>query len=64
MRTIRTIASKELRAYFDSPVALIFLGVFLITTLLCFFGYSSFFARNLADVRPLFASSTNSSISW
>lgn len=55
MTAIRIVARKELRAYFDSPVALIFLGIFLVATLLGFFGYSSFFARNLADVRPLFA---------
>ena len=55
MTAIRIVARKELRAYFDSPVALIFLGIFLVATLLGFFGYSSFFARDLADVRPLFA---------
>jgi len=49
------VTRKELRSYFDSPVALIFLGLFLIATLVSFFGTSSFFARNLADVRPLFA---------
>ncbi|MBW2382876.1 MAG: Gldg family protein [Deltaproteobacteria bacterium] len=55
MRAAGIIARKELRAYFDSPVALIFLGVFLLSALVSFFGYSSFFARNMADVRPLFA---------
>ncbi len=54
-RAIRTIARKELRSYFLSPVALIFLGVFLTVTLFLFFTYSKFFARNLADVRPLFS---------
>lgn len=55
MSATRIIARKELRSYFGSPIALIFLGVFLLATLVCFFGYSGFFARNLADVRPLFA---------
>lgn len=52
--SILTTARKELRSYFLSPVALIFLGVFLVATLFIFFTYSKFFARNLADVRPLF----------
>ncbi len=51
---ILTIVRKELRSYFLSPVALIFLGVFLVATLFIFFTLSKFFARNLADVRPLF----------
>lgn len=53
--SIKTTARKELRTYFLSPIALIFLGVFLVATLFIFFTYSKFFARNLADVRPLFA---------
>ena len=55
MNLIAVIAGKEFRAYFQSAVALIFLGVFLLATFFSFFGYSGFFARNLADVRPLFA---------
>ncbi len=55
MRAVMIIARKELRSYFESPVALIFLGIFLLATLFSFFGHSSFFARNIADVRPLFA---------
>lgn len=49
-----TIARKELRALFQSPIALIFLGIFQLVTLFTFFGASRFFARNIADVRPLF----------
>ncbi|MCA9526113.1 MAG: Gldg family protein [Myxococcales bacterium] len=52
---IRTIARKELKSSFLSPIALIFLGVFLVGTLFIFFTYSKFFVRNLADVRPLFS---------
>jgi ABC-2 type transport system permease protein len=48
------VARKELRALFGSPVALIFLGLFQLITLFTFFSASRFFARNLADVRPLF----------
>ncbi len=48
------IARKELRAYFGSPLALIFIGVFLAVTLFLFFWAETFFARNIADARPLF----------
>lgn len=54
MSAALTVARKELRAAFQSPIALIFLGVFLLVTLYTFFSYSLFFSRNLADVRPLF----------
>jgi len=54
MNPVLTVARKELRGIFGSAVAVIFLGVFLIVTLFCFFSYEGFFARNLADVRPLF----------
>jgi ABC-2 type transport system permease protein len=51
---IKTVARRELRAYFRSPVALIFLGAFLIATLIFFFWVGKFFSRNIADIRPLF----------
>ncbi len=54
MSSILTVARKELRGLFTSPVAVIFLGVFLAVLLFTFFSWSRFFARNLADVRPLF----------
>lgn len=53
-KQIRAIARKELRAYFGSPLALIFVGVFLAVALFVFFWAETFFARNLADLRPLF----------
>lgn len=48
------IMRKELRSYFLSPVAFLFLGGYLTLTLFLFFTYSKFFARNIADVQPLF----------
>ena len=48
------IARKELSAYFSSPAAFIFVGVFLAALLFIFFWVDRFFARNIADVRPLF----------
>ena len=53
-RQATVIAGKELRAYFGSPLALIFVGVFLAATLFVFFWVDTFFSRNIADVRPLF----------
>jgi ABC-2 type transport system permease protein len=54
MSAVGIVARKELRASFQSPVALIFIGLFLVAVLYSFFGYSAFFARRIADVRPLF----------
>jgi ABC-2 type transport system permease protein len=51
---IWTLAKKELRGYFNSAVALIFLGAFLVGTLYTFFWYEKFFARGIAELRPLF----------
>lgn len=48
------IARKELNAYLGSPIALIFLVVFVGVALFAFFWVETFFARNIADVRPLF----------
>jgi ABC-2 type transport system permease protein len=48
------ITRKELNSYFSSPMALIFVGVFLAATLFTFFWVDAFFARGIADVRPMF----------
>ena len=48
------IAGKEIRLFFASPVAWLFLAAFAGTSLFVFFWVESFFARNIADVRPLF----------
>ena len=48
------ITRKELNSYFSSPMALIFVGVFLAATLFTFFWVDAFFSRNTADVRPMF----------
>ena len=54
MDKILRIARKEFAAFFSSPIAFIFLGTFLAVTLFIFFWVETFFARNIADVRPLF----------
>ncbi|HHO51476.1 MAG TPA: ABC transporter permease [Deltaproteobacteria bacterium] len=54
MSATLTVASKELRALFKSAIALLFLEAFLVVTLFVFFSTGKFFARNLADIRPMF----------
>jgi ABC-2 type transport system permease protein len=53
-RVTGRVARKELTLFFASPVAWLFLISFAAVTLFTFFWGSSFFARNVADVRPLF----------
>jgi ABC-2 type transport system permease protein len=54
MNHVWSIARKELRGYFNSAVALIFLATFLGVVLFTFFWVEKFFTRNIADVRPMF----------
>ncbi len=54
MNSIFRIARKELAGFFSSLAAFIFFGVFLGVCLFVFFWIETFFARNIADVRPLF----------
>jgi ABC-2 type transport system permease protein len=54
MKQSLAIVRKELNGYFSSPMALIFVGVFLAATLFTFFWADAFFARGIADVRPMF----------
>ncbi len=52
--TIKRIAQKEITLFFASPVAYLFLASFAAISLFIFFWGEAFFARNIADVRPLF----------
>ena len=54
MNNLLRIARKEFAGFFSSPIAFIFLGAFLAVTLFVFFWVDTFFARNIADVRPMF----------
>ncbi len=54
MNQMLSITRKELKAYFGSPMAALFIGAFLVATLFSFFWLETFFARNTADIRPLF----------
>jgi ABC-2 type transport system permease protein len=51
---IKRIATKETTLFFSSPIAYLFLATFAAITLFAFFWGEAFFARNIADVRPLF----------
>jgi len=54
MRTIWTIARRELSAYFSSPVAYVFIVIFLLLTGFFTFMVGGFFERGLADLLPFF----------
>ncbi len=54
MNMIAAVTKKELRTYFLSPIALIFIATFLLASLFSFFWVEGFFSRNVADIRPLF----------
>ena len=54
MKEVWCIAKKEVRSYFGSAVAIIFLALFLSVVLYTFFWVDRFFVRNIADVRPMF----------
>jgi len=51
---VRRIAARELSQFFASPAGALFLAGFVLITLYIFFWVETFFARNIADVRPLF----------
>ena len=54
MSRIRAVARRELNAYFDSPIAYVFLAVFFAAALFTFFNINAFFSRGIADLRGLF----------
>src|SRR5574340_1416614 len=54
MAEIYRVARKEFRGFFASPAAWLFIGAFLAVTLFAVFWVETFFARNIADIRPLF----------
>ena len=56
MKEISAIFRKEIKTYFNSPIAFIVIATFLFITNWLFFGYGDypFFAINIADIRGLF----------
>ncbi len=51
---VRKVAAKELTLFFAAPTGYLFLAAFLAVTLFVFFWVEAWFARNVADVRPMF----------
>jgi ABC-2 type transport system permease protein len=56
MNRLRSIAIREWRSYFNSPIAYVFLVAFVGASLFTFFNVNAFFARGKADLRGLFES--------
>jgi ABC-2 type transport system permease protein len=54
MKAVWTIAKRELGAYFSSPVAYVFIVIFLLLTGFFTFMVGSFFERGIADLLPFF----------
>ena len=54
MNSTLAIFRKEFNSFFSSPAAWLFIGAYLLATLFIFFWAEAFFARNIADLRPLF----------
>jgi ABC-2 type transport system permease protein len=54
MSRARAVARRELGAYFNSPIAYVFLLAFAGAALFTFFNVNAFFARGQADLRGLF----------
>ena len=54
MRNILTVARRELSAYFATPVAVVFIVIFLALQGVLTFNMGSFFDRNQADLAPFF----------
>lgn len=54
MTRVKAIVLRELRAYFNSPIAYVFLLVFAGAALFTFFNIGAFFSRGRADLRGLF----------
>lgn len=54
MKSFWKIVRKEFDGFFASPAAWLFMGAFLVVALFVFFWAEAFFARNIADLKPLF----------
>src|SRR3954453_15855371 len=54
MSTTLTIAARELQAYFATPVATVFIVIFLVLQGALTFNLGQFFDRGIADLNPFF----------
>lgn len=55
LSNIMVVASRELKAYFESPVAYVFLIVFLVLSGFLTFSVRNLYDRMIADLEPFFA---------
>lgn len=55
MKNILTVTKRELRSYFETPVAYVFLVIFLVLTGIFTFKLGNFYSRGQADLRPFFS---------
>ena len=53
-KNIKAVFKREFKAYFDSPVAYVFLTGFLVLVGFLTFGVSMFYERRQADLTPFF----------
>jgi len=54
LKTVKSIFHREFRAYFDSPVAYVFLVAFLVLVGFLTFGVTMFYERRQANLTPFF----------
>ena len=54
MKNIKAVFKREFKAYFDSPVAYVFLTAFLVLMGFMTFGVAMFYERRQADLTPFF----------
>jgi ABC-2 type transport system permease protein len=54
MRNLKAVLKRELRGYFESPVAYVFIIIFLLATAGCTFFISRFFDARVASLDPFF----------
>ena len=54
MKNIKSVFKREFKAYFDSPVAYVFLTAFLVLIGFLTFGVAMFYERRQADLTPFF----------
>ena len=55
MRNIRIIVRRELASYFATPLAYVFIIIFLVLTSLFTFSLGNFYERGQADLQPFFS---------
>ena len=64
MHPVRTIFKRELRAYFTTPLAYVFIVIFLALAGSFTFFLGGFFERGQADLAPSSSSIPGSTCSW